>query len=529
MKSTWYLLLILFIGIKNISSVINYENDIDYDLSSENVVLFNLTETSTLNNVPLNLTEQFKFCENIDSNLKRTCNSKESITFFCNPILFNLTSQIKSCNDSNSCIIDILHANDKCATYLSYNKDEDIERDCYSYIFLVEKLNSKLNNVLNSELNLEKKINEVISIYNSSSTSSYGLYMLYTMNNYEFSCKYTGIKMEQVVNNTIQTLNEKNYKFVNNSWVSQPTSTWVETLFSEWIEVYSNETTLNNNTSKTPQIIPLCENQSCWLSKISNNKLLSDIFLPGTTNSMSHGIIFKSFYYDDDAVEKTISYSNQDLTIKEQIMIGVVNFNIQIDNEGITNVYYINEIKNTRTFLSFLTDLIEGIQSNPSQTFIVRINPSNSETDELSLGVLVKMIIHKVCNELNLDPNEIFYYGNTTFNNLTLGNVRSKIVLLLSFDNTFIPYGFKFIDSNVQYYSNELNKFGFVKYQDNDCTNIQTFNYFAALAKKGLNYLNFEKCKTNFNLIDLKRLKYGTIISTPKVTKETIYSIIDLN
>jgi len=152
-----------------------------------------------------------------------------------------------------------------------------------------------------------------------------------------------------------------------------------------------------------------------WMSQIPDETLLSNISIPGTHDSGST--------LDAKVGGLTISDTakTQDLTIYEQLSIGVRFFDIRLILENNELEVYHSTVKQNLSFREVLTDVYRFLDQHPSEALIMSIRKEGDDIGDNSL-----LFEEKVYNLI--DNQKIYWILDEKIS--TLEDARSKIMLL---------------------------------------------------------------------------------------------------
>ncbi len=164
-----------------------------------------------------------------------------------------------------------------------------------------------------------------------------------------------------------------------------------------------------------------------WMKDVDDNKLIVEMSIPGTHDSGATHSIFD------------VSGKCQDLTIKEQLKIGVRFFDIRlqlVNNElNVVHSFVDQKLK----FKKVIKDISSFIEENPSEFIIISLK-EDADSKNSTIDFDEKLI------------NELKKYSNICFDNVlpnTLNEARGKIYILNRFssDDIGIPAYFGWMDS----------------------------------------------------------------------------------
>lgn len=152
-----------------------------------------------------------------------------------------------------------------------------------------------------------------------------------------------------------------------------------------------------------------------WMSQLPNNTLLSDISIPGTHDSGS------TLDAKVGGLTITDTAKTQDLTISEQLSIGVRFFDIRLILENNELEVYHSTVKQNLSFREVLNDIYAFIDKYPSEALIMSIR---KEGDDIGDNTV---LFEEKVNNLIQSANKYWLLDEKI---ATLEDARSKITLL---------------------------------------------------------------------------------------------------
>lgn len=161
-----------------------------------------------------------------------------------------------------------------------------------------------------------------------------------------------------------------------------------------------------------------------WMKNIGDEKLLSEINIPGTHDS---GTKYCSFSLFSRCQNKSIS---------EQLEIGIRVFDIRVDKMTLCHSFCKcrkSFIGKTLTLNDVLDDMFSFLNKNPSETILMFFKMDNGKDSSLCFDLLYD-------NFIKTNP-EKWYLENKI---PTLGEVRGKIVLLKRAESKYEKSGIDF-------------------------------------------------------------------------------------
>ena len=158
-----------------------------------------------------------------------------------------------------------------------------------------------------------------------------------------------------------------------------------------------------------------------WMSQLPDETLLSDISIPGTHDSGST--------LDAKVGGLTISDTakTQDLTIYEQLSIGVRFFDIRLILENNELEVYHSTVKQNLSFREVLNDIYAFLDQYPSEALIMSIRKEGDDIGDNSL--LFEETVYNL-----IDNQKIYWILDEKIS--TLEEARSKITLLRRYSTT---------------------------------------------------------------------------------------------
>jgi 1-phosphatidylinositol phosphodiesterase len=163
---------------------------------------------------------------------------------------------------------------------------------------------------------------------------------------------------------------------------------------------------------------------SSWMGNISKDRKLNELSIPGTHDSAAAIINMKDNYLIFNPWEKQyVSYhdfnANQDLTIEQQLNLGIRFFDIRASTDGFL---YHKFAKIDFTFQDLLITIQQFFKNNKEETIIMRIKNERGEDEE----VFVKWFENEIANLKHL-----FLFQSDI---PSLGQARGKIWPLFNFN-----------------------------------------------------------------------------------------------
>ena len=152
-----------------------------------------------------------------------------------------------------------------------------------------------------------------------------------------------------------------------------------------------------------------------WMSQLPNNTLLSDISIPGTHDSGS------TLDAKVGGLTITDTAKTQDLTISEQLSIGVRFFDIRLILENNELEVYHSTVKQNLSFREVLNDVYRFLDQHPSEALIMSIRKEGDD-----IGDNTVLFEEKVNNLIQSGKK----YWLLDEKIATLEDARSKITLL---------------------------------------------------------------------------------------------------
>ncbi|RVU63359.1 hypothetical protein BM74_15505 [Bacillus thuringiensis] len=153
-----------------------------------------------------------------------------------------------------------------------------------------------------------------------------------------------------------------------------------------------------------------------WMSSIPDNKLVSELSIPGTHDSMA----FHAQYIFDKKVVQT-----QSLPLNLQLKSGIRYLDIRVKPNGDTFDIYHGSIYQKASLDDVMNIATNFLTNNPSETILMRIKDENDKPSPR-----FEEIFTKYWNKYQ----NYFWQANT--NNPRLGDIRGKIVIFQNFSST---------------------------------------------------------------------------------------------
>ena len=190
----------------------------------------------------------------------------------------------------------------------------------------------------------------------------------------------------------------------------------------------------------SPSVIP----GNNWMSEIPGDISLCDINIPGTNDS---GTTFTT------GVVTGLVASCQDDTIPEQLEKGIRYLDIRCDsdlniNHGGVACYssFLTIGKYKLTFPKLLDDIEKFLEENPSETVLLQLKKEGG-----GKGDFVKNI-----NDSLKLSKRVFRSKDSCISNISLDDVRGKIVILSKVKGIDVPYHFEGWKNDCTYCSSKL-------------------------------------------------------------------------
>ncbi|MBO0432149.1 phosphatidylinositol-specific phospholipase C domain-containing protein [Enterococcus sp. DIV0660C] len=258
-----------------------------------------------------------------------------------------------------------------------------------------------------------------------------------------------------------------------------------------------------------------------WMSDLKDNTRLSELSIPGTHDSASHGIKNST----------GLGYAKtQSIDITRQLNNGIRFLDARVcETNGSFamhhGVYYLNSM-----FGDVLNSVTSFLRKNPGEVVYMRLKQENSSVSD--------QVFNQVLNEKYLKNScwkDFFYYGRS---NPTLGETRGKIVILRNFlgNSVGIPYPSQFdiqdywdpADPADKRWAIEQQLAKAAKSQGTD--NIKYINYLSA-SNFFYQIKGFAEKMNPFtvNYIRNNQVKHVGIVAADYPGSELVNTIIDLN
>lgn len=164
-----------------------------------------------------------------------------------------------------------------------------------------------------------------------------------------------------------------------------------------------------------------------WMKRISDNKLLHELSIPGTHDTGTYAVYVNVFA------------QTQTLSILEQLQAGIRYLDIRCHHADNRLSIYHGPIPTTLTFQEVIKDCITFLNANPSECIIMQVKNENDLPEWGNNRSFYETFIS------NASENPNYWYLKDEMP--TLGSVRKKIVLIRRFDSDKIC-GLNYQDTN---------------------------------------------------------------------------------
>ena len=169
-----------------------------------------------------------------------------------------------------------------------------------------------------------------------------------------------------------------------------------------------------------------------WMNTISNNTMLNRLSIIGSHNSGSR--------LGGDSAQ------TQSLSIKQQLEAGIRLFDIRLVQWSNKMYLYHGPIYQDLSLDKVISDMKDFLSDHPSETLIVRIKKEGDSVN--AQGSFGDVIGNYIQND-----ETYFYRKAKNLNNVTLGDVRKKIVILRDFNanSPAADFGYKYSKNHGNY------------------------------------------------------------------------------